>query len=205
LAYSLDIVGERWTLLIVRDLLLGPRRYTDLLNGLSGIGTNLLATRLKDLENAGILCQRRLPPPASASVYELTERGRGLETVIGALAHWGLGYLQMPPPEDDFLGVVPSLSALHLLFNPSSAAGVDLTCEIHAGQEIYHATIGGGNLMVEAGPAPDADVVIETAPKLLLQHLADNDSATNGDDFRIVEGSLDTFERFAAAFRFPQS
>ena len=205
LAYSLDVVGERWTLLIVRELMLGPRRYTDLLNGLPGIGTNLLATRLKDLEQAGILSQRRLPPPANASVYELTERGRGLENVIGAFAQWGLGYLQMPPPEEDYLGVVPSMGALRLMFNPSAAIGINLTCEIHAGQEVYHATIAGGDLRVEPGPAQVADVIVETVPKSLLEHLAERQPASDNADFRIVDGQPETFERFAGAFRFPQS
>ena len=205
LAYSLDVVGERWTLLIVRDLLLGPRRYTDLLNGLPGIGTNLLATRLKDLEQAGLLIQRRLPPPASATVYELTDRGRGLKAVIGALAEWGLGYLQLPPPDEDYLGVMPAMGALQMLFNPPAAAGIGLTCEVHIGQEVFHATVADGDLTVDAGAANEADVIVETPAKALLQRLHDSNAASNGDDFRVVEGQPDTFERFATAFRFPQS
>src|SRR5919202_4903626 len=88
-ARGLDLVGERWTLLIVRDLLTGPKRYTDLLAGLPGIGTNLLATRLRELEQHGLVARRVLPPPAGSTVYELTDVGQTLEPVVLALGRWG--------------------------------------------------------------------------------------------------------------------
>src|SRR3712207_3261653 len=93
LAKALDVLGERWTLLVVRELLLGPKRYSDLLEGLPGIGTNLLAARLKALEASGLVGRRRLPPPAASNVYELTERGRALEPAIFELIRWGLDLL----------------------------------------------------------------------------------------------------------------
>src|SRR5712691_3728539 len=89
LARALDVVGERWTLLLVRELLLGPRRYKDLLDGLPGIGTNLLADRLKHLEDAGMIRRVVLPPPAGSAVYELTELGRRLEPAVFELGRWG--------------------------------------------------------------------------------------------------------------------
>src|SRR3712207_6674695 len=89
LAKALDVLGERWTLLVVRELLLGPKRYSDLLEGLPGIGTNLLATRLKTLEANGLVARRRLPAPAASTVYELTDRGRGLEPALYELMRWG--------------------------------------------------------------------------------------------------------------------
>ena len=87
-ARALDLIGERWTLLLVRELLLGPRRYTDLLRGLPGIGTNLLADRLRELESAGLVARRTLPPPASSSVYELTPLGEGLRATVLELGRW---------------------------------------------------------------------------------------------------------------------
>src|SRR5918996_4677686 len=93
LARALDVVGERWTLLLVRELLLGPRRYTDLLGGLPGIGTNLLADRLRYLEQVGLVRRRVLPPPAGSTVYELTELGRELEPTVFALGRWGAHFL----------------------------------------------------------------------------------------------------------------
>lgn len=98
IAHALDLVGDRWTLLIVRDLLLGPKRFSDLFGGLSGIGTNLLTDRLKQLEQAGIVQRRTLPPPAASAVYELTTYGRELEEVLRALAHWGGQSLGRPEP-----------------------------------------------------------------------------------------------------------
>src|SRR5919109_4540934 len=87
-AHSLEVIGERWSLLIVRDLMGGPKRYTDLAAGLPGIGTNILASRLKDLEAAGVVHKYRLPPPAASQVYELTEYGRELKGVLFEMARW---------------------------------------------------------------------------------------------------------------------
>src|SRR5919204_6019257 len=92
-ARSLDIVGERWTMLIVRDLLVGPKRYKDLLAALPGIGTNLLAQRLRELEAHGVIERTALPAPASARVYGLTDKGHALESVISALGRWGFEFL----------------------------------------------------------------------------------------------------------------
>src|SRR5215210_783316 len=102
-ARALDVVGERWTLLLVRELLTGPKRFKDLLDGLSGIGTTLLTARLKDLEGNGILRRTTLPPPAGSKVYELTELGQSLEAVIAALGGWGLKFLGTPPAQKDEL------------------------------------------------------------------------------------------------------
>jgi DNA-binding HxlR family transcriptional regulator len=103
-AHALDLVGERWALLIVRELLHGPKRYTDLAGDLPGIGTNILATRLRDLEACGIVTKRRLPPPAASQVYELTEYGASLRSVMRALALWGARSLGPPSQEELFPG-----------------------------------------------------------------------------------------------------
>src|SRR5687767_3855998 len=99
MAHALSLVGERWSLLIVRELLRGPKRYTDLAAGLPGIGTNILAARLKDLEEAGVVEKRKLPPPAASTVYELTEYGAGLQEPLYALARWGARSLRQPGPK----------------------------------------------------------------------------------------------------------
>src|SRR5437588_10026027 len=99
-ARGLDVIGDRWTLLIVRDLLLGPKRYKDLLSGLPGIGTNLLADRLKELEGAGLIERAVLPPPAGSTVYQLTERGLAMEPVMIALGRWGARFLGAPNKSD---------------------------------------------------------------------------------------------------------
>jgi DNA-binding HxlR family transcriptional regulator len=113
MARALDVVGDRWALLVVRELLLGPRRYTDLAAGLPGIGTNVLATRLRDLEAAGIIERRQLPVPTPVTVYELTDDGRDLRSVVDALGRWGARLLTSPA-EDDTIAprwLVTSISA----------------------------------------------------------------------------------------------
>ncbi|MFI6348310.1 winged helix-turn-helix transcriptional regulator [Streptomyces sp. NPDC050560] len=99
-ARALDAVGDRWTLLVVRELLAGPRRYTDLHADLPGVSTDVLASRLRDMERDGVVSRRRLPPPAAASVYELTDRGQALLPVLTALYAWGSRELAEPRPTD---------------------------------------------------------------------------------------------------------
>jgi len=100
IARALDTVGERWALLIVRELLEGPRRYTDLHADLPGVSTDVLAGRLKDMERDGLVTRRRLPPPGAAYVYELTGQGRELRPVLDALGVWGAPLLGEPRPTD---------------------------------------------------------------------------------------------------------
>jgi DNA-binding HxlR family transcriptional regulator len=99
IAHSLGVVGERWTLLVVRELLYGPKRYTDLVDNLPGIGTNILAARLKELESAGIVEKKKLPPPWASTVYELTPAGRELRPVLHELARFGARLMGPPPPD----------------------------------------------------------------------------------------------------------
>ena len=108
-AKTLELVGERWTLLVVRELLVGPQRFTDLHAALEGIPRNLLADRLRDLEAAGLVAKRDLPPPAARTVYELTGAGQALLPVIGALAQWGLKHIAPPGPGEV---VSPALAVL---------------------------------------------------------------------------------------------
>ena len=104
MAHALDMVGDRWELLIVRELLAGPKRYTDLADGLPGIGTNILAARLRDLETCGVITKKTLPPPAASRVYELTDYGRELKGVLRELALWGARSLGPPTPEAELPG-----------------------------------------------------------------------------------------------------
>ena len=121
IACSLGLVGERWTLLVVRELMEGPKRYTDLVDGLPGIGTNILAARLKDLEGAGLVARHKLPPPAASTVYELTEAGHRLRPVLHELARFGARY--MGPPPADALEPGWLLGALDLALSPVAREG----------------------------------------------------------------------------------
>ncbi|MCE7986476.1 MAG: transcriptional regulator [Caldilinea sp. CFX5] len=151
LAYALDRVGERWTLLIIRELMAGPRRFKDLLDGLPGISTNLLTERLTDLKKHGLVQRRILPPPAASAVYELTALGEGLKRVLLELGKWGAQFAPASPE-----GVTP----LHLgsyaltpqtFFHPELAQGVHEVYEFHAGDEVIQVKIADGAIQVKQG------------------------------------------------------
>jgi DNA-binding HxlR family transcriptional regulator len=157
IAHALSLVGERWALLVVRELLKGPKRYTDIAGGLPGIGTNILATRLKELETAGIVVRRKLPPPAASTVYELTDYGAGLEETMHALARWGARTLGPPGPEDEF-DPDWGLNAFPALLNPELARGVTGTYVVRAGEDVFTVRLVEGELHVEMGDGGDADL-----------------------------------------------
>jgi DNA-binding HxlR family transcriptional regulator len=153
IAHALDLVGERWSLLIVRELLHeGPLRYSDLHGRLDGCGTNILAARLKALEQGGVVRRRRLDPPAASWVYELTEYGEGLREVLHVLAHWGARSLRRPAASGDLVsGWLPGALRIAL---PTSTAG---RIEFRIGDEL--ASIADGRVVEGAIDQPDAIVV----------------------------------------------
>ncbi len=162
IAHGLSMVGERWALLVVRVLLKGPRRYTDLVAGLPGIGTNVLATRLRELEAGGVVHKRRLPPPAASTVYELTPYGEGLEEAVHAIARWGARSLG-PPPEGEALNPEWGLDAFPALLYPERARGVTETTVIVVDDTAFTVRLDDGHLTVEIGEAADdADLVART-------------------------------------------
>jgi len=120
-ARTLELVGERWTLLIVREMLVGPMRFTDLHAALDGIPRNLLSDRLRDLEAHGVVARRELPPPAARTVYDLTDAGRELLPVVGALARWGLTHLPPPQPGEAVSPAIGVLAERYGLPFPSSS------------------------------------------------------------------------------------
>ena len=166
-ARALDVVGERWTLLLVRELLTGPKRFKDLLDGLSGIGTSLLTARLKDLEGNGILRRATLPPPAGSKVYELTDLGRSLEPVVIALSRWGLKLLDAPRREEvsrPAWAMVALQSSLEL----EVVHGRKETYEFRVDGELFHVQVEGGEAEVRQGPAVDPDLIISGDTETLL-------------------------------------
>jgi DNA-binding HxlR family transcriptional regulator len=156
-AHALDLIGERWALLVVRELMTGPKRYTDLAGHLPGIGTNILASRLRDLEAAGIVSKRTMPPPAASRVYELTEYGQELRTVVRELALWGARSLGPPTDADElFPGWLEN--ALGTLLAPLAPPG---RFEFRIGDEV--ASISDGE--AQPGAIEDPDVVVEGDPE----------------------------------------
>ncbi|GAA3910573.1 helix-turn-helix domain-containing protein [Streptomyces gulbargensis] len=157
-AHALDLVGDRWTLLVVRELLAGPRRYTDLHADLPGVSTDMLAGRLKDMEATGLVTRRRLPPPASASVYELTPRGRDLLPVLRALADWGAPDLAEPRPTD---AVRAHWFAVPLL-GPLTELGPGVV-QVTLDEGEFHVRIGAdGGVAYGDGAADAPDVRLRT-------------------------------------------
>ncbi len=166
-ARALDLVGERWTLLLVRELLTGPKRFKDLLGGLPGIGTNLLTARLKGLEEEGILCRATLPPPAGSKVYELTELGRALEPVVVELSRWGSRLLGTPRGEDDLRPAWAAV-ALRSVFDAEAVRGSKETYEFRIDGEVFHVRIVEGGVEARQGPAAEPDLVVAGATEAFI-------------------------------------
>jgi DNA-binding HxlR family transcriptional regulator len=202
-AHALEAVGERWSLLIVRDLLSGPKRYTDLAAGLPGIGTNILAARLRDLEQADVVRKRKLPPPTPVTVYELTEYGAGLEDVLHTLARWGARSLG-PPGPDEQLCPGWSVNALKGTFRPREAASVHATYELRCGDEVSAMRLDDGSIAVTRGAADAPDLVLETSPStlfgLLDRRLTAHEALTSGHVS--IQGEPEELERFVSMFSF---
>jgi DNA-binding HxlR family transcriptional regulator len=164
-AHALDLVGERWALLVVRELLLGPKRFTDLRAGLPGASPDVLAQRLRELEAAGVLRRRKLGPPVSAAVYELTEWGGELESVVLALGRWG----SRSPLADDKLemSVDAHVIALKADFDPDAAEDLDARYRLELGGEPFRIEVADRRIEVARGETKEPDAVIETQPGTL--------------------------------------
>ena len=203
-ARALDLVGERWALLVVRDLLVGPKRFTDLHQGLPGIPTNILTARLKELEQAGIVRRRVLPPPERSVIYELTEYGAELEDVVVQLGRWGAKSLGEPRPDETV--TADSLAiALRTIFHPEAARGLKAGYELRVGDIVIHARVHNKKVEVAKGPLPSPDLIIETGPamKAMLAREITPAEAIKGGSVRIT-GNRELLERFAEMFYIEQ-
>jgi DNA-binding HxlR family transcriptional regulator len=202
-AHAVGMLGERWTLLVVRELLRGPKRYTDLAGGLPGIGTNVLAARLRDLEECGVVQKRKLPPPAASTVYELTEYGRGLEEAIYALARWGVRTLGPPGPDDE-LESEWGLNAFPALLNPEAARGLTETYVLRIDDNAFTIRFDDGQLTASAGETDEADLRIEVDMQTFFGlaggDLPPQEAVEQG--LVKVEGDLATLERCFTVFSF---
>ena len=161
LARALDAVGDRWTLLIVRELVPGPRRFTDLVEGLPGVSRNLLADRLRALEAEGILTRQELPPPAARQVYELSEDGRDLAEAIAPLIAWGARRLGARGPTDSFR-VRWAAVAMYFLGDRDAAENVRETYQFLVGSSAFHFTIDDGTIRLRDGTVENPAVTWTT-------------------------------------------
>lgn len=205
LARALDLIGERWTLLLIRELMLGPRRYKDLLEGLPGIGTNLLAKRLQGLEAGGLVAKRQLPPPSSAIVYELTERGLQLEPALLELTRWGMESM-VEPAAKDVLRPGWGVLAMRSTFNPEAAAGVQEIYEFRISDDVFQLRVKDGTLETFQGAVGEPDLVISTDVETLMamgaRLLSPMEAAAAGR--AVVQGSEAAAERCVEIFGFPR-
>ncbi len=202
-AHALDLVGERWSLLVVRELLLGPKRFTDLRTGLPGASPDVLSRRLRELEGVGVVRRRKLPPPAASKVYELTEWGEELETVVVSLGRWGA---RSPSRlRDAELGVDSLILSFRTMFDERAADGLDASYELRFGEDRFRAEVADGRFEIVRGSAQRPDATIEADPGTLAalvyggRPLAE---VLESGELRI-EGDESAVERFLGLFPLP--
>ena len=199
-ARALETVGERWALLLVRDLLVGPRRFSDLRRGLPRIPTNILSARLRELEDAGVIARVLLPRPETGVAYALTPLGQELQPAVLALARWGAGIRGDPRP-DEVVTIDSLVIALRAAFRPDRAAGLHLGVEVRFGALTLHARVDDGSIAAAPGPLDGADLVIEAGPSLraLLDGTLLPAAALRRGDVRLT-GDRALLDRFVQLF-----
>jgi DNA-binding HxlR family transcriptional regulator len=203
-AHALDLVGERWALLVVRELLLGPKRFTDLRTGIPKASPNVLSQRLRELEGAGVVRRRKLPPPAASRIYELTDWGLELEPVITQLGRWGAR--SPSKPCDAELSVDSLILSFRTMFDTRAAEGLGASYELRLGEDRFRAEVADDRFEVVRGVADRPDAIIETDPATLTalvyegRQLAE---ALRSGDIRI-EGDESAVARFLGLFPLPE-
>ncbi|MEU5551071.1 winged helix-turn-helix transcriptional regulator [Micromonospora sp. NPDC047793] len=200
IARALDVVGERWALLVVRELLFGPKRFTDLHRGLPGMSQNVLTQRLRELESSGILARHRALPPATGLIYELTERGRALEPVLLALGDWG-SRLSPQPDSAEELSPDALIVALRTTFDAAAIGSVRGTVTLRLPGDAFLLTIGHGRLEAIRGDVPaDATLTatVRTVQDLVFDRRELDEAVRSGT--ASAEGDLRLLRRLLAAF-----
>jgi len=206
LARALELVGGRWSLLIVRELLAGPRRYTELAQALPGIPSNVLSSRLRELEEADLVHRSLQARPSTAVVYALTPYGRELEEPVVRLGMWGAKSLGKPKRGDSFSVAALSV-ALRGVFDPTATRGRKLVTELRFDHSRLHVVVDDGQVAFPAEPPPDPDLVLSTPPDVFAELFAgytDVDAALAADRVRI-DGSTRDARRFFEIFHLPQA
>lgn len=205
--HALDLVGERWALLVVRELMLGPKRYRDLKADLPGISTNMLSARLSELTKAGIVRRYRLPPPARVWVYELTDWGAELEPLVCGLARWGFRSPTRPPAEH--LSLASLILSLRTNFDADAAGAGRLVVKLVLTDEPFLAVIDEGHCTVKRlegnGEPPEATIEADRPISVaaLVYGKRDVDEAVAAGTVRIA-GSREAAERFLRSFTMPE-
>jgi DNA-binding HxlR family transcriptional regulator len=198
-ARALDAIGERWALLVVRELLLGPKRFSALHRGLGGVSQNVLAQRLRELEAAGVVRRRRLGPPAGSWAYELTEQGSELEPVLVALGRWGR---ERPMTAEAELSIDALVLALRTTFDPAAAGDLEASLDLHVDDDRLALAVAGGRLSVTRADAKDPDARLRTdvgtLRELAFRKRRVDDAAAAGD--AAIDGDRAAVQRLFDAF-----
>ena len=204
MARALDVVGERWALMTVRELLLGPKRFTDLRTGLPHASPNILSQRLRELEQAGLVRRRKLPPPAASHVYELTDRGMELTPVLDALGTWG-ARLPLPGP-DASMSFDAHILSFRTLFDPALAEGFETGVELRLGERTFRAVVAAGQFEIVAGelPSPDAVISSDAGTVLAVAHGRASLADAEGAGLLEITGDRAAAERFLGLFPLPE-
>jgi DNA-binding HxlR family transcriptional regulator/putative sterol carrier protein len=205
-ARTLDVVGERWTLLIIRELLTGPKRFRDLLDSLQGIGTSLLADRLRYLESEGLVERVLLPPPARTPAYGLTDAGRELGPPVLALARWGMRWALREPRAGEEFRPGWAVLGMQAIFDPAGAANAAGVYEFRVDDEVFHARIADGAIETAHGAAQQPDVTITTSGEIFKRVAAGRLGLADAirEGMATVEGDRRALRRLSAAFAWPK-
>ncbi|MEU6645994.1 winged helix-turn-helix transcriptional regulator [Saccharomonospora sp. NPDC046836] len=203
-SHALDLVGERWALLVVRELLLGPKRFTDLRAGITGASSDVLTTRLRELREAGIVYQHRLPPPAGSQVYELTAWGAELEPVITDLGRWGSRSPSMP--HNAHSSIDSLLLSLRSLFDPEAAHGFNATISLRIEGRPFRAQVADDEFHLSSGEPADPIATLDTTRQTLADLLYGprrlDDARRSGQ--ATTTGPSDVIARFLKLFPLPK-
>ncbi len=199
IARALDVVGDRWALLVVRELIFGPKRFSQLRDGLHGVSPNVLSQRLHDLEDGGIVRRDTLDPPAGVAVYELTPRGLALEPILLELGRWGS---QEPLPTAGQLSASAVLVALKTVFDPAAAADADAVFALRIDGDWYGVTVADGSIGIAHGRSARPAVTLETDAASLRSVAFGREpiAAAERDGRLTVTGDRELAERFTRLF-----
>lgn len=203
-AHGLDLIGERWALLVIRELMMGPRRFSDLRKDLCGISANVLTQRLEGLEASGIVQRRKLPPPASVQVYELTDWGYEIKPVFMVLGRWAA----RSPLHDPTLPIsaVSIMQSFETMFDPARAGDAAMALGFVLDEDRMVVSVAGGRITTRRGEAEEAEVVVRAAPPVVAAAVYGKVplAALEGEGAMTIEGDRAVFARFIEFFHLPE-
>ncbi|MDX3911658.1 MAG: helix-turn-helix domain-containing protein [Sphingobium sp.] len=199
-AHALDLIGDRWAIPVMREMLLGARRFSDIRTALPGLSANVLTQRLEELEAASIVQRRKLPPPASVQVYELTQWGLESEGLIKALGRWAS---RSPHKEPGPMSPVSVILSMRTMFSADRAGDMRATIGLHFGPETYRAEIAGGAITVDRGEIDDVDALFSGDQNALIASLYGGVPLGDVSDRLTATGNPDLIDHFMHLFPLP--